>query len=430
MIPQTASVKVLRTILLNSMRITYQFNSAYTALKTNASRSLLTILGIVIGIAAIIIVMAVGKGAESLILNEIAAFGSNNISIDPGRRPEGPSDFAELYTDSLTPEDVDALRKQENVLGVKEVSPTVVVAETATYEDEAYRGSIYGSTDFFLETFSVDVEDGRVFSDEEVNQRANVAVLGYEAAQELFGASDPVGEKIKIKNRAFRIVGVLPKTGTVAFFNFDQLILIPYTTAQQYLLGIDYYHNIILQIESGASVKRAVRDIEETLRELHEIDDPDKDDFNVNTQEDAVESISIITSALSALLVAIASISLVVGGIGIMNIMLVSVTERTREIGLRKSLGATRKNILQQFLLEAVLLTAIGGVIGIALGALIAWGVAWIMQNFVASGWGFSFPISAAIIGIVVSGVIGLVFGLFPARKAASKSPMEALRYE
>ena len=208
------------------------------------------------------------------------------------------------------------------------------------------------------------------------------------------------------------------------------MMMIPHTTAQRYVTGTDYYNEFILTADSADNVDKMVFDITATLRETHEIDFGEDNDFNVQTQQNLVDQISLITSILTAFLSAVVAISLIVGGIGIMNIMLVSVTERTKEIGLRKALGATRKDILRQFLYEAVMLTSIGGLIGIIIGALVSFSVSVILAQTVAEDWSFTFPISAAIIGIVVSGGVGLVFGIYPANQAAKKSPMEALRYE
>ncbi len=406
------------------------FKIALSGLSIHKSRSALTILGIVVGITAIIVVVSVGQGASDLILREIQGLGSKTIAVIPGREPSGPSGFAQIFSDSLTEKDLGALKRKENVPSLREVMPVVFGGESAAYGSETYQLTLFGASDLISKIFDLVPETGRFFTDEEVRGRADVAVIGSKTKGELFGQSAALGEKIKIKGRNLRVIGVLPEKGQVSFFNFDEMAIMPYTTAQQYIFGIKHFHRFIIEAESEAAIPRTVRDVESTLRESHGVPDPSKDDFFVQTQADLVSRLGSITGILTILLTSVAAISLLVGGIGIMNIMLVSVTERTREIGLRKAIGATEGNILRQFLLEAVLLTAIGGVIGILLGALISFIASLVLSRFVAAGWQFVFPLYAAFLGLGVAGAVGLVFGIYPARQASLKSPMEALRYE
>jgi putative ABC transport system permease protein len=289
---------------------------------------------------------------------------------------------------------------------------------------------ILGASDLIAQIFELTPNNGILLSEDDVKQKAAVAVLGNKVTEKLFGNTDPINKKIKIKNKTFRVIGTFPKKGNVSFFNVDEMILIPSSTAQEYLLGINHYHAILVQAESEAAVPQTVEDIKNILRDLHNITDPEKDDFHVTTQADAAERVGSIMGILTAFLVAIAAVSLLVGGIGIMNIMLVSVTERTREIGLRKALGATNKNILLQFLSEAILLTIAGGFIGVVSGAGTAFLVSIILTKVVGMEWTFTFPFGSAFLGLAVSAIVGLIFGLYPARQAAKKSPMEALRYE
>jgi len=246
----------------------------------------------------------------------------------------------------------------------------------------------------------------------------------------LFDGEDPIGKSIRIKNKSFRVIGVLPPTGQVVFFNADELLLVPPSVAQLYLLGIDHYNEIIVQAESPESVDRTVADIEHTIRDLHNITDPEKDDFYVQSQSELLSMVGTILSVLTAFLASMVAISLVVGGIGVMNIMLVSVSERTREIGLRKAVGATNKDIHRQFLVEAIVLTAVGGVIGTLIGFALSAVAALILSRVLGVSWAITFPVMAAVLGIGVSAGVGLVFGSYPAHKASEKSPIEALRYE
>ena len=412
------------------MNLRYAFKTALRALKANKSRSALTILGIVIGITAIMMVMSLGEGAQNLILKQIQSIGSKTIAIVPGRQPKGIMESLSVLTDSLKEKDVTVLMKKENVPHLSKIMPVVFGSETAIFENESYSATVFGVTDLFAKIYDVYPEQGRLFSDEEVKSKADVVIIGSKVKDELFGQDDALDKKIKVKGRNLRVIGILGKKGQFSFVNFDSAVIVPYTTAQTYIFGIKYFHRLVVEADKEENVAQTVEDIKMTLRNSHNITDPEKDDFFIETQASAMEMVSTIMNILTLFLAAVAAISLVVGGVGIMNIMLVSVTERTREIGLRKAIGATDKNILFQFLLEAVVLTAIGGIVGIILGTFFSFLTSLALSKFWNLNWAFTFPIQAALLGIGVSAFVGLVFGLYPARQASKKSPIEALRYE
>jgi len=415
------------------MKILPLLKIAGSSLRTHKSRSALTILGIVIGIMAIILVMSLGQGAQNLILSEVQGLGSTTMIVIPGREPSGPTDPSVVDTilsDSLKDRELRALSSKVNAPGIKRVLPLVFGIATASYEGETFRPTIIGGAAGILDIFDMIPETGRPYTEDEVKSNATVVIIGSRVKEELFGESTALDQRIKIKNKNFRVIGVLEEKGQASLFNFDESIITPVSTAQFYLFGIKHYNRLVIEAESEAVIPQTVKDIEITLRNLHNITDPEKDDFFIVTQAEIIDTISSITRILTLLLASVAAISLLVGGIGIMNIMLVSVTERTREIGLRKAIGATKGNIMAQFLFESIILTVIGGIIGILVGVTINYGITILIRRFAGLDWAFIFPVSAAILGISVAAAIGLIFGLYPASQAAKKSPIEALRYE
>src|SRR3989338_5612501 len=403
------------------------FKMAMIGLVTNKVRSILTILGIVIGITAVTIVTSIGDSAEGFILGEIENFGSNSAFVIPGKGDFGESS---ILTDSMRDKDVVALAKKSNVPDANLIVPFVFGPATVTYDSEKFYTSLLGASPGNKDIDKLELEEGEFITNEDVVQKSSAIILGSKIKEELFGYSDAVGEKVKIKNKSYRVIGVLMPKGQSLFVNYDEVAIVPYTTAQQYILGYDYIQRIVITASSADKIPGLVRDIELTLRDSHDIDDPEDDDFVVQTAEDAAQTIGTVTSVLTIILASIAAISLVVGGVGIMNIMLVSVTERTREIGLRKALGARNKDILSQFLIEAVILTGVGGVLGIIFGSTISFIATIAIHHFTGFDFPFSSPVSGALMGVVVSTAIGFIFGIYPASQASKKSPMEALRYE
>jgi putative ABC transport system permease protein len=410
------------------MKLKYSIQTAITGLTTHKSRSALTIIGIVIGITSIILVMSLGEGAQNLILGQVKGLGATTIIALPGKISMSPSAATMTMNDSLKENDLNLLKIKSNVPNAKYVMPMVVGAGKAVFGNLVYQVAVFGSGELVPQIFNINPDKGFFFTDDDVRSRAAVVVIGYKVQQKLFDGNNSVGQKIRIKNNTFKIIGVLPEKGSSS--SFDDAVFMPYTTTQQYITGTKYYSRIVVEADSEANLRSTVEDVKITLRNSHNITDPTKDDFSVTTSADVAATLSTITNALTAFLAAVAAISLVVGGIGIMNIMLVSVTERTREIGLRKAIGATNKDILTQFLLEAVILTATGGIIGIILGGALSYIISIILTSVLKLDWSFVFPWTAAILGIVVASLVGLVFGIYPASQAAKKSPMEALRYE
>ncbi len=415
------------------MRVRDSFNSAVNSLRHGKTRSVLTMLGIVIGIASVIILMSIGQSAQDYILNQVQGVGSNLIFIIPGGTTNGrfqsPAAAQGIVVTSLVQNDVNALSREPSI---SDVVPLVTGQADAVYGDNDLTVTYQGTTANFFPVRNFTVANGYPFTAQDVAAYNHVAVIGSDLAKTLFGANiDPVGQNIRLKNVTFRVVGVLAPKGTgPGGVNQDDMVLVPITVAQSEMLGITYFNMIFVSANPAYRISFVKSRIESIMEQDHGITNPNKDDFTVETQQDILSLLGNITSVLTLFLAAIASISLLVGGIGIMNIMLVSVTERTREIGLRKAVGATDRDVLQQFLIEAILLTFLGGVIGIALGAVVVT-MAWlVLSHVIAAGWTFAFPLSAVLIAVLVSTACGLAFGLYPARQAARKSPIEALRYE
>ncbi len=410
------------------------FKTATRSLTHGKMRSILTMLGIVIGIASVIILMSIGQSAQNLILGQVQSVGSNLIIIAPGA-PSGkgfspPAASQGIVITSLKQADVDSLSREPSIHAVASlVSGQAEVVYGNVNKTISYQGV---STDMFS-VRNLTINNGYRFTKGDVDSANHVAVIGPDLAMKLFGEYvDPLNKTIRLKNISFRVVGVLSKGGTgIGGSDQGNIVIIPITFAQKQLLGINYFSMILVEADPSYDINFTKSRITFSLRQNHSITDPTKDDFNIMTQADLLSIVSSITSILTIFLAAIASISLIVGGIGIMNIMLVSVTERTREIGLRKAVGATDVDILQQFLIESVLLTFAGGIIGIITGAIVVGLVYFILTSFFSSiGWVFAFPLSAVILGLAVSGISGIAFGIYPARQAGKKNPIDALRYE
>jgi len=416
------------------MLLSDAFKTATRSLTHGKMRTILTMLGIIIGIASVIILMSIGQSAQNLILGQVQGIGSNLLFVVPGAPSGGgfssPASAQGIIITTLQQRDIDALSREPSISGV---AAEVRGQAEAVYGSNNKTVGYQGVSEDFFSVRNMDVGKGRALSKGDIDSASHVAVIGPTLANTLFGTVvDPLNKNIRVKNISFRIVGVLSKGGTGAF-GVDQgdLVIIPLRVAQKQMLGISHFNNIQVAANPEYEVAFVKARISSVLRQNHSITTSNKDDFTIRTQEDILSLLGNITSILTLFLAAIASISLIVGGIGIMNIMLVSVTERTREIGLRKAVGATDNDILKQFLIESVLLTVAGGVIGIAVGAAIVGLVYFVLSTFFTSiGWVFAFPISAVILGLGVSTVAGLVFGIYPARQAGRKNPIDALRYE
>lgn len=400
------------------------FRIAIRALIRNKLRAFLTMLGIIIGVASVIAMLAIGEGSKVNITNEMSSMGTNMVMVMPNMQRRGGVSLGSSSSMVLKYSDVEAIRNE--AVSIAAVSPEVRANGQVIYSNENTQTTIYGVSEEYLTIRKLEIQSGRIFNTAELKSMAKVCILGQTVVENLFGEdADPVGLTIRVKNLPFLIIGVLKDKGESGMGqDQDDLILAPYTTVQRRLAAIDYINGIYTSAISEDKSALAISEVEEILRRTHKLKETDENDFRVMSQSELIETVSSITDILTILLGAIAGISLLVGGIGIMNIMFVSVTERTREIGLRMSIGGRGNDILKQFLVESILLSILGGALGVVFGYLIAKGAGSLMDIAPV------IKVQTVVLAFTVCFAIGVFFGWYPARKAANLNPIDALRYE
>ena len=396
---------------------------AIAALLSNKLRSILTMLGIIIGVGAVIVMISIGMGVRQNVTNSIASLGSNMLIVTPGSANKGGVRSAAGSNQSLKLDDAEAIQKR--IKDIDYVAPTVNSSYQVVYGNQNWNTSVYGVTPDYMKIRSLTVASGSFITNADDNSRNRVAVIGSTVATNLFGTKNPVGSNIRIHNQPFKVIGVLESKGQSSMgSDQDDVVLVPLKTAQERLMGITYIRSINIQVTNTNDMDAVQEQVETLLRQRHHIRTGEDDDFNVRNLTSIMEAMSSTTTMLTLFLGSIAAISLLVGGIGIMNIMMVSVTERTREIGIRKALGATFKDIMTQFLIESVVIGVAGGLLGVFFGV----SISLLISHFST----FTTYITAApiILSFTFSVGTGLFFGIYPAKKAARLDPIEALRYE
>jgi len=393
---------------------------ALKSLLANKMRSFLAMLGIIIGVGAVISMLGLAAGAQSRIMDRITSMGTNLLVVRPGQR--GSRGVQSSTAQNLTLDDAEAIMAE--VAGVRQIAPVVNGTAQLKYYNKNTNCQVTGTSITYFPIRGFEVEKGRPFTEAEVERSFRVAVLGATTAEDLFGAADPLGQTIKVKGINFRVLGVLKAKGDQGWFNPDNQALVPYTTAMKQLFGLDYLREIDIQADDEDGLDEVEEAATALLRKRHRIQAGADDDFSIRNQAEMLETMSSVTQTFTLLLGGIASISLLVGGIGIMNIMLVTVTERTREIGVRKAIGAKDRDILGQFLLEAVLMSGLGGVVGVISGIGGAQLIGHLMNSVTkVEPW-------SVFLALSFSAAVGIFFGFYPARSAAKLNPIEALRYE
>jgi len=407
------------------MELTELFLESLQTLTLNKMRTGLATLGIIIGIGSVIALVSLGQASQKSVQNQIQSLGSNLLTVMPGAQRTGNVRGATGSITSLTYDDAEAILASGQITTVKNVSPEYSRRTQVVAGRNNTNTQILGVTPAYAEVRKVSVASGSFITQRDVDSLGKVAVLGPQVVSDLFGqGSSPIGETIRINGQSFRVIGVTASKGGMGFQNQDDMIIVPLTSAQKIIFGATNITSISVEAKSEEVMTQAQDEIGYFLLSRHRLNDPSQADFSILSQNDILSTASSITGTFTALLSGIAAISLIVGGIGIMNIMLVTVTERTREIGLRKALGAKKKIITTQFLLESIILTGAGGILGMGVGIIISL----IIAHFL--NLPFTISLFSIALAVGVSAVIGILFGLYPARRAANLQPIEALRYE